>query len=199
MTVGENLRRIRRERGFKQTELAEAAGTWQQTISEIERGGDSRTATLEKLAGALGVPVADFFAEDDGPPPIPPRPTTPLTDEPSEDFDRRFAATDATSAEVLQARVDKEFEAIRQYIKQLKAAGIGADAFQLKQARASTRRAKRRLYAITSRATDLGINADFGGDRPIYDTVEAYVGKAEEVDERHGEEERRSRTHPKAS
>ncbi len=113
-------------------------------------------------------------------------------------YDTRFAAPDVSSAEKMQEAVGAEFEAIRQYTKQLKAAGVGEDDFRLRHARRLQATAKRRLYATTSRATDLAINAEFGGNREVHDTVAAYVGQAEEIDARHGAEEARSRAHPEA-
>jgi len=190
MTVGENLRRLRLERGLKQAELAEDARSSQQTISEIENGHrGAQTKTLEKLADALGVPVGAFFADGDGStPPVPPRPRTPLTDEKPEAFDKRFAATDVTSAEKLTEKVGAEFDELRQYVEQLKAAGIGDEDFRLKRARVRLTEAKRRTYATTTRMNDLGLKAEFGQDRPIFETVAEYVGKAEETDERIGKE-----------
>ena len=183
MTVGSNLRRLRKERGFEQAELAKAAKSSQQTISDIERGKrDPRESTLEKLAEALGVPIGALF-DDGGTPPVPPRPRTPLVDEKEEVFDRRFGSTDVTSAERLQEKVGAEFDAIQQYLKGLKAAGIGDDDLQLKRARVRLREAKRRTYAATSRATDLALNAEFGRDRKVHDTVAAYVGQAQTEDE----------------
>jgi transcriptional regulator with XRE-family HTH domain len=201
MTLGRNLRRLRLERGFKQDELAKAARSSQQTISELETGHrkGAQTRTLEKLAGALGVSVGAFFADGDGStPPVPPRPRTPKVDETEVRFDKRFAATDVSNAKQLQETVGAEFDAIRSYTKLLKAAGVGEDNFRLRLARRHQAEAKRRLYAITSRATDLAINAEFGGDREIHDTVAEYVGRAEEADAYHGAEEARSRAHPEA-
>lgn len=56
MTIGENIRRIRTEAGFTQTEVAERAGISQAYLSQIE--GDLRSMDVkqaDKLAGALGV------------------------------------------------------------------------------------------------------------------------------------------------
>jgi transcriptional regulator with XRE-family HTH domain len=194
MTVGSNLRRLRKERGLEQAELAERARSSQQTISDIERGKrDPRESTLEKLAEALGVSVGALFADGDGTTPVPPRPRTPRTDEKEERFDERFAATDLNGAERLREKVDAEFGKLQRYVEALEAAGVSDTDFKLKRARAHLAEAKRRLYAITSRATDLALNAEFGRDKPIYDTVEAYVGKALEVDEKHREDAARQR------
>ena len=52
----QKLRRLRREAALSQQELAELAGTTQETISRLERGHHSaRGRTLRRLAGALGV------------------------------------------------------------------------------------------------------------------------------------------------
>jgi len=198
--IGERIRHIRKSRRIGQVELSERSGVSQGGISAIELGKrEAYPSTLERIAVALFVPVSAFFQEGGaGAPPRPPG--TPLTDEPAPDFDARFAATDAESAEALQAKMRGEFDAIRAYVKQLKAAGAGDDDFRLrlKQARRSLVEAKRRTYATTSRATDLAINSDFGGDRKVHDTVAEYVGKALEVDAGHGAEEARSQAHPEA-
>ena len=67
--VGEVLRTWRQRRGLTLRGLAEAAGVSYVTVSRIEQGRMSPTvAMLEKLAGALGIAVRDFF------PPGRPRP-----------------------------------------------------------------------------------------------------------------------------
>jgi transcriptional regulator with XRE-family HTH domain len=56
------LTRIREERGLSQQGLADASGVNKATINQIERGRRSpNLETLEKLAGALAVEMADFF------------------------------------------------------------------------------------------------------------------------------------------
>lgn len=58
MAFGENLRKLRKENGLTQQELAEKAGVSQQLIGHYENG--FRAPKLEKailLAKALGVPV----------------------------------------------------------------------------------------------------------------------------------------------
>jgi len=181
MALGENLRAIRERRGLSQAELWRRSGVAQPSISEIETGlRGAQTRTLTKLADALGVPVAELFREET-PPKVPPPPKAPLTDEPESDFDARFAATDVVSAEELQERVGAEFDALGGYIKALKAAGIEGDDLRRKQARRRLGEAKRRTRAATSRYADLALNADFGRDRTIHNTIAAYVGEAEAV------------------
>lgn len=61
-TVGENIRRLRLQAGMSPRELAERAGL--STVCMIEggkRGG--RVDSLRKIADALGVPMAELFAE----------------------------------------------------------------------------------------------------------------------------------------
>lgn len=55
--LGENLARIRKARNLSQEELAASAGVAVDTVARIERGErqTTRTATLNKLATALGV------------------------------------------------------------------------------------------------------------------------------------------------
>lgn len=58
----DEVRRLRKLKGLTQVELAELAGVSAYTITEIETGHrEPRPSTLRKLAGALGVEVADFF------------------------------------------------------------------------------------------------------------------------------------------
>jgi transcriptional regulator with XRE-family HTH domain len=200
MTVGKNLRRLRRERGLGQEELARLARSSQQTISDLETGRrpGAQTRTLEKLARALHVPVTEFFAGA-RPPRGPRPPKAPDIDQPIQVYDERFAATDAESASALADRVDAQFGAVQEHIKALKAAGVPDTDFKLRRARDRFEEAKRRLRATRARAETLGINADFGRDLPVYDTVAEYVGAALEVDADHGAEEARSRAHPESA
>lgn len=58
----EKLRRLRREAALSQQELAERAGTTQETISRLERGHHAtRGRTLRRLAEALGVQPKDLM------------------------------------------------------------------------------------------------------------------------------------------
>ena len=62
------LTRIREERGLSQLALANLSGVNKATINQIERGRRSpNLETLEKLAGALAVELADFFPKAQAP------------------------------------------------------------------------------------------------------------------------------------
>ncbi len=62
----EELRRLRKERGLTQRELADASGVDPATISQIERGNRRpHLETLDSLADALGVEVGDFLAKSE--------------------------------------------------------------------------------------------------------------------------------------
>ena len=66
-TVGERIRRVRRDRGLTQTELAAKANVNQGYLSSIERGHRvPRPATLRAIAVTLGVPDAVLLGEGDG-------------------------------------------------------------------------------------------------------------------------------------
>jgi transcriptional regulator with XRE-family HTH domain len=69
------LTRIRQERNLSQQGLADAARVNKATINQIERGRRSpNVETLEKLAAALGVEVADFFPKAQSALPLEERP-----------------------------------------------------------------------------------------------------------------------------
>lgn len=60
----ERLRQLRREQALSQQELADLAGTTQETISRLERGHNAaRGHTIRKLAEALGVKPKDLMQE----------------------------------------------------------------------------------------------------------------------------------------
>ncbi len=62
------VRELRRRKGWSQQELADASGVGQDTISSLELGRhEPRPSTLRKIAGALGVEVADLFGGADTP------------------------------------------------------------------------------------------------------------------------------------
>jgi len=64
--ISRRVRSLREERGFSLATLAELSGVGRSTISLIERGESSATATvLDKLASALGVPLASLFERED--------------------------------------------------------------------------------------------------------------------------------------
>lgn len=55
--IAKRVRDARDTRGWSQEELAERAGVSRPTIARIERGDDVSTATLVKVAVALGLSV----------------------------------------------------------------------------------------------------------------------------------------------
>lgn len=64
----EELRRIREDREWSQQKLADVSGVNKATINQIERGRRSpNIETLEKLAEALEVELADFFPKAQAP------------------------------------------------------------------------------------------------------------------------------------
>src|SRR5829696_4450636 len=61
-SIGHNIRRLRDEKGWNQTELGFRADASPSIISLIENGKrNPSTATLAKIAGALGVEVVELF------------------------------------------------------------------------------------------------------------------------------------------
>ncbi len=58
----DRIRQLRKERGFSQAKLAVMADMDPATLNRLERGaGNPNLKTLERVADALGVEVADFF------------------------------------------------------------------------------------------------------------------------------------------
>jgi len=67
INVGQRLREIRILRGLSLRSLAEMSGLNINTLSLIENEHTSPSvSTLQQLAQSLQVPIADFFATDDG-------------------------------------------------------------------------------------------------------------------------------------
>lgn len=63
--VARNLRRLRVGRGVSQEALAVDASIDRTYVSRLERGLENPTvAVLEKLAGALGAEIVDFFSTE---------------------------------------------------------------------------------------------------------------------------------------
>ncbi|WP_294363705.1 helix-turn-helix transcriptional regulator [uncultured Clostridium sp.] len=64
MSVGSNIRNIRKSKGYSIMKIRELTGLSKSTISELENDKTSPTTeTLNKLANALDVPVSSFFDE----------------------------------------------------------------------------------------------------------------------------------------
>lgn len=59
---GNNIREIRRNKGYSQEELAERASLHRTYIGMIERGEKNITLiNIEKLATALEIPIGELF------------------------------------------------------------------------------------------------------------------------------------------
>lgn len=64
MTIGENLKRVRIEKGMTQKELAKAVNVGQPMVAQIERGTKQLTLMLcEQIAEALGINVVTLVGE----------------------------------------------------------------------------------------------------------------------------------------
>ncbi len=63
--IGDNIRRIRQKKGISQDRLSKEADLALNTIVKIETDESSNPTveTLEKIAKALGVSVADLFKD----------------------------------------------------------------------------------------------------------------------------------------
>lgn len=66
LDIGARIIQIREKLGFTQYSLAKVAKVAQPSLLDIERGKTTpNVKTLEKLCSALGITLAEFFAEDD--------------------------------------------------------------------------------------------------------------------------------------
>jgi len=143
----EQVRRIRKQRGLSQAKLAAQADIDPSTVNQVEMGRRKpSTATLEKLADALSVEVADLFPkgqaplfdpedqrrEDDGEPPWYGEPGFFDADEiarlapwlakrglvllamPQRDFADRAGGADPDEAELLLAKIKREWGSLRE-------------------------------------------------------------------------------------
>lgn len=62
--IGEEVRRLREQRGLSQRQLGERMGVAQSVIARLEAGGVEPTlATLDRVAAALDVALDIHFAE----------------------------------------------------------------------------------------------------------------------------------------
>ena len=67
MNLGESIRRIRLEKGLSQGEMQKRTGILRSYLSRVENGHTVPSlATLQRLASAMGVALADFFADEVG-------------------------------------------------------------------------------------------------------------------------------------
>lgn len=57
MSLGNQIKDARIAHGLTQTELAVKAGVSRPTVARVEAGDDVSTATLEKVAAALGLAI----------------------------------------------------------------------------------------------------------------------------------------------
>lgn len=61
--IAVNVKRVRKERGLSQEELADRAGVHRTYVSQIERGVKNATfISLDKIAKALGTPLSELVA-----------------------------------------------------------------------------------------------------------------------------------------
>jgi transcriptional regulator with XRE-family HTH domain len=66
IVVGRNIRRLRRERGLSQEDLADEIGVHRTYMGGVERGERNLTLrTLERLAERLGVSPLSLLADPD--------------------------------------------------------------------------------------------------------------------------------------
>ncbi len=69
MNLGESIRQIRQAKGLSQGEMQKRTGILRSYLSRVENGHTVPSfATLQRLATAMEVALADFFPHDDSAP-----------------------------------------------------------------------------------------------------------------------------------
>jgi transcriptional regulator with XRE-family HTH domain len=72
MIIGTRLRKLREERQLSQGDIEKRTGLLRCYISRVENGHTVPSIeTLERLGGALEIPLYQLFYEGDEPPPLP--------------------------------------------------------------------------------------------------------------------------------
>ena len=70
MNLGESIQKLRREKGLSQGEMQKRTGILRSYLSRVENGHTVPSfATLQHLASAMEVTLADFFPSEGGRPP----------------------------------------------------------------------------------------------------------------------------------
>jgi len=95
MIIGMRLRKVREERQLSQGDIEKRTGLLRCYISRVENGHTVPSIeTLERLAGALEIPLYQLFYEGEEPPPLPNlskrRTTEELAMDGGDDKDLRF-------------------------------------------------------------------------------------------------------------
>jgi transcriptional regulator with XRE-family HTH domain len=95
MIIGKRLKMLRDERNFSQGDIEKRTGLLRCYISRVENGHTVPSLeTLERLAGALELPLYQLFYEGDEPPPLPNlssrRTTEELALDPAQEKELRF-------------------------------------------------------------------------------------------------------------
>ena len=69
MNLGDSIRMIRQTKGFSQGEMQKRTGILRSYLSRVENGHTIPSlATLQRLATAMEVTLADFFPSEGAPP-----------------------------------------------------------------------------------------------------------------------------------
>lgn len=64
--MGNNVRKVRREKDITQTELARLAGVTQPYLVDLEHGRrGAKASTMKRIADALGVTVEELWGGDE--------------------------------------------------------------------------------------------------------------------------------------
>lgn len=96
MNLGENIRKIRLEKGYSIMKIRELTGLSKSTISDLENDKSSPTVeTLQKIADALGVSVEDFFK------------SKPVSDETLKEWDKKYDSRKLNEEVTIYETADK--------------------------------------------------------------------------------------------
>jgi transcriptional regulator with XRE-family HTH domain len=119
MVIGTRLRALREDRKFSQGDIEKRTGLLRCYISRVENGHTVPSIeTLEKLAGALEIPLYQLFYEGDEPPPLPNLSKRATTEELAMDAETEKENRFFEKVRRLMSRIDEKDRQLLLYMAQ---------------------------------------------------------------------------------
>lgn len=119
MVIGTRLKKLREERNLSQGDIEKRTGLLRCYISRVENGHTVPSLeTLERLAGALEIPLYQLFYEGDEPPPLPSLSKRHTTEELALDAEQERELRFYEKVKRLLTRVDEKDRQLILYMAQ---------------------------------------------------------------------------------